>query len=86
MVPDFRIQLPSSTTGFGLAPGELKYTCSELHYRIGVHCSHIEGGLKFSLFGPNGDPILSEMGTKWGPSTVEMGTQKAYISKLTKTS
>ena len=36
MVPDFRIQLPSSTTGFGLAPGELKYTCSELHYRTGV--------------------------------------------------
>ena len=26
------------------------------------------------------------MGTKWGPSTAEMGTQKAYISKLTETS
>ena len=43
MVPDFRIQLPSSTTGFGLAPGEvatrlaeLKFTCSEGHYKTGV--------------------------------------------------
>ena len=26
------------------------------------------------------------MRTKWGPSTSEMGTQKAYISKLTETS
>ena len=24
---------------------------------------------------PNGDLILSEMGTKWGPSTTEMGTK-----------
>ena len=43
MVPDFRIQLSSSTTGFGLVPGEvatrlaeLKFTCSEGHYRTGV--------------------------------------------------
>ena len=43
MVPDFRVQLPSSTTGFGLAPGEvatrlaeLKFTCSEEQYRTGV--------------------------------------------------
>ena len=43
MVPDFRIQLPSSTARFGLAPGEvatrlaeLKFTCSEGHYRSGV--------------------------------------------------
>ena len=32
-----------------------------------------------SKWGPNGDLILSEMGIKWGPSTAEMGTQKAYI-------
>ena len=30
----------------------------------------------------NGDPILSEMGTQWGPSTAEIGTQKAYIWKI----
>ena len=43
MVPDFRIQLPAGVSGFGLAPGEtatrlaeLKYTCSEQHYRTGV--------------------------------------------------
>ena len=42
MVPDFRIQLPSSTPALDLAPGEtetrlaeLKHTCSESHYRTG---------------------------------------------------
>ena len=30
--------------------------------------------LNFSKWGPNGDLILSEMGTKWGPSATEMGT------------
>ena len=42
MVSDFHLQLPH-TTGLDLAPGEtvarlaeLKYTCSEQHYRIGV--------------------------------------------------
>ena len=30
----------------------------------------------------NGDPILSEMGTKWGPLAAEMGTQKAYIWRI----
>ena len=33
-------------------------------------------------WGPNGDPILSQMGTYWGPSPAEMGTQKAYFWKL----
>ena len=43
MVPDFRLQLPHTTTGLDLAPGEtatrlaeLKHTCSEKHYRTGV--------------------------------------------------
>ena len=31
--------------------------------------------LNFSKWGPNGDLILSEMGTKWGPSAKEMGTK-----------
>ena len=42
MVPDFRIQLPSTTPALDLAPGEtetrlaeLKHTCSESHYRTG---------------------------------------------------
>ena len=46
----------------------------------------LKGDLNFFQWGPNGDPIFCEMGTKWGPSTAEMGTQKAYISKLTETS
>ena len=33
-------------------------------------------------WGPNGDLILSEMGTQWGPSTAEMGTQKADIWQI----
>ena len=43
MIPDFRIQLPSSTPALDLAPGEtetrlaeLKHTCSETHYRTGT--------------------------------------------------
>lgn len=43
MIPDFRLQLPHTTTGLDLAPGEtvtrlaeLKHTCSEQHYRTGV--------------------------------------------------
>ena len=43
LVPDFRIQLPSSTPALDLAPGEtetrlaeLKHTCSESHYRTGT--------------------------------------------------
>ena len=43
MVPDFRIQLPSSTPALDLAPGEtetrlaeLKHTCSETYYRSGT--------------------------------------------------
>ena len=43
MIPDFRVQLPHTTTGLDLAPGEtatrlaeLKHTCSEKHYRTGV--------------------------------------------------
>ena len=43
LVPDFRIQLPSSTPAIDLAPGEtetrlaeLKHTCSESHYRTGT--------------------------------------------------
>ena len=43
MVPNFRIQLPSSTPALDLAPGEsetrlaeLKHTCSEAHYRTGT--------------------------------------------------
>ena len=43
LVPDFRLQLPHTTPGLDLAPGEtatrlaeLKYTCSEEHYRTGV--------------------------------------------------
>ena len=42
----------------------------------------LKGDLIFFLWGPNGDLIFSEMGTKWGPSTSEMVTQKAYISKI----
>ena len=42
----------------------------------------LKGDLNSFQWGPNGDPILSEMGTKWGPSTAEMGTQKAYVSKI----
>ena len=30
----------------------------------------------------NGDLLLSEVGTKWGPTTVEMGTQKGYIWQI----
>ena len=43
MVPDFRLQLPHTTPGLDLAPGEtatrlaaLKHTCSEEHYRTGT--------------------------------------------------
>ena len=43
MVPDYRLQLPSSTPGIDLAPGEtvtklaeLKHCCSENQYRTGV--------------------------------------------------
>ena len=32
------------------------------------------GDLNLSKWGPNGDLILSEMGTKWGPWAAEMGT------------
>ena len=39
----------------------------------------LSGDPKYFSWGPNGDLILSEMGTQWGPSTAEMGTQKAYI-------
>ena len=31
--------------------------------------------LNFSKWGPNGDLILSEMGTKWGPSATKMGSK-----------
>ena len=55
-------------------------------FRINCSAPTLKGDLKFLKWGPNGDPILSEMGTKWRPSTAEMGTQKAYISKLTETS
>ena len=47
MIPDFRIQLPSSTPALDLAPGEtetrlaeLKHTCSETHYRTGTRQHH----------------------------------------------
>ena len=33
------------------------------------------GGLNLSKWGPNEDLILSEMGTKRGPSAAEMGTK-----------
>ena len=42
----------------------------------------LKGDLKLFGWGPNGDPVLSEMGTKWGPSAAEMGTQKANIPKI----
>ena len=42
----------------------------------------LSGDPKYFSWGPNGDLILSEMGTQWGPSTAEMGTQKAYIWKI----
>ena len=32
------------------------------------------GDQNYLKWGPNEDPILSEMGTKWGPSAAEMGT------------
>ena len=43
------------------------------------------GDLNFSKWGPNGDLILSEMGTKWGPSAAEMGPKKRIFNKLTET-
>ena len=43
-----------------------------IHANRRVRCSH---HLNFSKWGPNGDLILSEMGTKWGPSATEMGTK-----------
>ena len=42
---------------------------------MNVHCSHMEWGPNLSKWGPNGDLILSEMGTKWGPLAAEMGTK-----------
>ena len=43
MVPDFRLELPSSTPGLNLLPqeseqrlAELKFTCSKVHYKSGV--------------------------------------------------
>ena len=46
--------------------------------RGSVHCTAptLNEDLKQISLGPNGDLILSEMGTQWGPSTAEMGTQK----------
>ena len=34
----------------------------------------------------NGDPIFSEMGTKWGPSPAEWGPKKRMFAKLIETS
>ena len=34
----------------------------------------------------NGDPIFSEMGTKWGPSATEWGPKKPMFAKLIETS
>ena len=52
MVPDFRLQLPATTTGLDLAPGEtatrlaeLKYTCSEQHYKSGVRQRQFQRGV-----------------------------------------
>ena len=39
----------------------------------------LHGYPKKISWGPNGDLISSEMGTQWGPSTAEMGTQTTYI-------
>ena len=39
----------------------------------------LHGDPKKISWGPNGDLISSEMGTQWGPSTAEMGTQTMYI-------
>ena len=43
MIPDFRLEMPSTTPSMDLAPGEsatklaeLKYTCSKVHYKPGV--------------------------------------------------
>ena len=48
------------------------------------------GDLNFSKWRPNGDLILSERGTKWGPSATEMrtkwGPKKRIFDELTKTS
>ena len=33
-------------------------------------------------FCQNGDPIFSEMGTKWGPSAAEWGPKKQMFAKL----
>ena len=50
MVPDFRLQLPSSTPGLDLAPrekltrlAELKYTCSEDMIRLGSGRGSLSG-------------------------------------------
>ena len=42
------------------------------------HCSQFAWGPQKI----HGDLISSEMGTQWGPSTAEMGTQTTYIWKI----
>ena len=41
-----------------------------------------KGDLNFSKRGPNGDRILSEKGTKRGPSATEKGTKMRLIGDL----
>ena len=57
--------------------------CSD-HYQTTAPI--LKGDLKIFQWGPNGDLIFCEMGTKWGPWTAEMGTQKRIFEKLTETS
>ena len=47
---------------------------------------HAMGAHFFSKWGPDGDPIFSEMGTKWGPSPAEWGPKKRMFAKLRETS
>jgi len=49
-------------------------------------CPQAPGTHFFSKWGPDGDPIFSEMGTQWGPSLAEWGPKKRMFSKLTETS
>ena len=55
----------------------------KINYRpiVDIHCSNIAWGPIIFVNGVslNADPILGEMGTQWGPSTAEMGTQKMYF-------
>ena len=83
MLPDFRVQLPHTTTGLDLAPGEtatrlaeLKHTCSEKHYRTGVRQHNFtqavdrKAGLLMAEYQDKADRVDALLGEEGGGGRV----------------